>query len=452
MKIIPRRFLFPASFILGILRAEDAATSRSLVPAIADQVPQVVQKDGRLEVKFGERHLVLAGGLQPSLLCTASGALVVQTQGVEKPFPAKRISYPSAIGTVISRDEGVTWMRLPLKSGENGLNMEGGAVQLRDGTILALDTYVTPAAVPDRGLGERYFSNDDWRTLEGPEEIAFALPGVRFRGSSDDYGRTHEAVRLHRRIIELPNGDLLTTLYGWFEGDTAPAAYMATMHRTRAVLLRSKDRGRNWALVATIAAGADVGTEGYDEPALVRVSAGPHAGRLICQMRTGWELREAISDDEGKTWSAARPRTFAGRDVRAIQNWAAMFAEVRNKQGERLAEHPDELIASVVDPDLLELRSGVLVAAFGMRVPARYCWPRCEHPWNGDYLAFSLDHGETWSHVVQVTSGVLTTHYMAIEEMPGTNRFFVAYDLGAWGSSQGRSVFGRTVELTLKTP
>ncbi|QYM79379.1 glycoside hydrolase [Horticoccus luteus] len=452
MKFTARWLLFPSSLLLSMMQAKDGAASDSLVPAIADQAPHVILGDKRVSVTFGERRLVLAGGLQPSLLATGTGTLVVQAQGVEKPFAAKRISYPSAIGTVISRDEGKTWSRIPLKPGENGLNMEGGAVQLRDGTIVALDTYVTPAEKPGHGLGERYISRDDWRTLEGPEEITFTLPGVRFHGSSDDYGRTHEAVRLHRRILELPNGDLLATLYGWFEGDTTPAAYRATMHRTRAVLLRSKDRGKSWSMVSTIAAGADVGTEGYGEPALVRIGTGEHAGRLICQMRTGYELREAISDDDGQTWSAARPRTFAGRDVRARQNWIGMFGEMRNQQGERLADRPDELIASIVDPDLLELRSGVLVAAFGMRVPARNCWTRWEHPWNGNYLAFSLDHGETWSHVIQLTSGVLTTHYMAIEELPGTNRFFVAYDLGAWGSAQGRSVFGRTVELTTSMP
>jgi hypothetical protein len=68
----------------------------------------------------------------------------------------------------------------------------------------------------------------------------------------------------------------------------------------------------------------------------------------------------------------------------------------------------------VVDPDLIELRSGLLVAAFGVRVPQKLCWQHPEHPWNGNYLAFSYDHGATWKNVVRMTSGVLTTHYMAI--------------------------------------
>ena len=45
--------------------------------------------------------------------------------------------------------------------------------------------------------------------------MTFHLPGANFHGSSDDGGRPHAAMRLHRRVLELPGGDLLTTLYGW---------------------------------------------------------------------------------------------------------------------------------------------------------------------------------------------------------------------------------------------
>ena len=48
-----------------------------------------------------------------------------------------------------------------------------------------------------------------------------------------------------------------------------------------------------------------------------------------------------------------------------------------------------------------------------------------------------------------MTSGVLTTHYTAIEESPTDNRIFFANDLGDWRSGRGRSTFGRSVEITL---
>ena len=75
--------------------------------------------------------------------------------------------------------------------------------------------------------------------------------------------------------------------------------------------------------------------------------------------------------------------------------------------------------------------------------------PNAQHPWNGTYLAVSLDHGVTWGHVVRMISGVLTTHYTAIEETPEDNRIFWAHDLGDWGSGRGRSTHGRFVRIAV---
>lgn len=417
--------------------------------AIQHNVPETLVNDPRLKVQFGEERMVLDDGLQPSMLCTRSGTLVVQSQLSKKPHPQQRIFYPYALETVVSRDSGQTWTEFPLQPGENGVNIEGGIVQLRDGTILALETYVTPGEQPGEGRGLLYSSKDDYRTLDGPVEMTFHMPGANFYGSTDDGGRPHAAMRLHRRVLELPGGDLLTTIYGWLEGDNEPSGYTPTMKRTRVMLLRSTNRGRHWELVSTIAVDPKVGTEGYDEPALVRLSQGPRAGRLICQMRTGRELREAVSDDEGRTWSPARPRIFADLDVYRTDLWAEMFRGFR-RNNQLIEENPNEYIGAVVDPDLLELRSGVLVAAFGVRIPPRACWTIPKHPWNGNYVACSLDQGETWSHVVRLTSGVFTTHYMAVEETPHDNHLFVVYDFGHWRCKDGRYTYGRPLQISIQ--
>jgi hypothetical protein len=412
----------------------------------------MVEADGRLRFTFGDERMVLPRGLQPSLLCTTSGTMIVQAQVPEKTFPTTRMVYFSAMETRVSRDGGASWKTIPLKPGENGLNMEGGAVQLRDGTILALDTYITPGARSDEGVGQLYVSTNDWRTLEGPKDVPFDLPGINFHASTDDGGRPHAAQRLHRRIIELPNGDLLTTFYGWLKGDDTPCPYQPNMKKTRVMLARSTDRGLNWKLVSTVAVDSTIGTEGFGEAVIARVSKGPNAGRLICLMRTGRELREAISDDGGNTWSPHQPRVFAGLDIYRTELWVDMLRNFKDFKGKLLDENnPDELRGAVVDPDLIELRGGLLVAAFGVRVPQKLCWRHPEHPWNGNYLAVSRDHGRTWSNVVRMTSGVLTTHYMAIEETPTDNRIFVAYDLGGWSKGMRRDVVGRFVDIAVKS-
>lgn len=410
-------------------------------------VPETILSDGTLHLTFGDERVILPRGLQPSLLCTRAGTLILQAQVPDKPFPAKRIAYPWAMRTEVSRDGGLSWTVIPLKPGENGLNMEGGATQLRDGTIIALDTYITPGDKAGVGMGQLYSSSDDWRTVRGPADVMFDMPGAKFDGSTDDGGRPHLAMRAHRRILELPNGDLLTTIYGWVDGDHTPATYAPTMMKSRVLLVRSSDRGQHWKLISTVAVDPKVGTEGFGEAVLCRTGR-PNPRGLICFMRTGRNLYQATSEDEGATWSAPREVIFAGLDVNRTELWIDRLRTFKDFHGKLLDEkNLDEVRGSVVDPDLIELRSGLLVAAFGVRVPQKLCWQHPEFPWNGTYLAFSRDHGKTWGTVVRITSGVLTTHYMAIEETPTDNTLYVTYDLGGWSRGMRRDVIGRTLKI-----
>lgn len=438
------------SHALGI--DQEHASDEAPIPA-KQNIPTLIQSDGTLGLRFGEERLVLPRGLQPSLLCTREGTLILQAQLPEKPFPSERISYPYALGTEVSRDGGRHWTSIPLKQGVNGLDMEGGATQLRDGTIIALDTFITPGQRPGLGMGQLYESKDDWKSLQGPIDVQFDLPNAKFTGSTDDGGRPHAAHRAHRRIIELHNGDLLTTVYGWLAGDATPSTYAPKMMKTRVMLVRSSDRGRNWHLVATIACDPSIGTEGFGEAVLCCLSSGPHPGRLLCLMRTGRNLYESRSDDEGRTWSPPRELVIAGLDVNRTDLWIEHFRKFKDFHGKLLDEHNlDELRGAVVDPDLIELRGGLLVAAFGVRIPQKLCWQHPEFPWNGNYLAFSSDHGQTWPNVVRVTSGVLTTHYMAIEESPVDNRLYVAYDLGGWSRGMSRNIVGRWLDISAGKP
>src|SRR6186713_2236650 len=126
------------------VRAAEPKQPTAPVPPQGRNIPEMIEADGSLRLDYGEEILVLPRGLQPSLLCTKAGTLIVQAQIPEKPFPTNRMVYPWAMETRVSRDDGKSWTVIPLKPNENGLNMEGGALQLRDGTILALDTYITP--------------------------------------------------------------------------------------------------------------------------------------------------------------------------------------------------------------------------------------------------------------------------------------------------------------------
>jgi hypothetical protein len=302
-------------------------------------------------------------------------------------------------------------------------------VELSDGTILLLDTYVVPGAQPDHGVGELWKSHDDLQTIEGPYDVDVYLPQVAFTGSSDDRGRVHAAVRLHRSILELPNGDLLSTIYGRWAGDDAPAGYIASMLKSRTVVIRSRDHGQSWAYLATVGLDSGVGTEGFGEPVLERLARGPHAGRLLCVMRTGRDLYQAHSDDGGVSWSPPTPMSFPGIDIHRIAQWDGLFY---NHAAPDYVPN-DSMIGALVDPDLIEMRNGTLVCAIGFRAPAKRFFEHWTAPQNGNYLAFSCDGGDSWTEVVQFRSGAPTTQYIGIREV-SPDVLYVVYDAGIWSS------------------
>ena len=78
---------------------------------IPRNVPHMVEADGRLRFDFGEQRMICDGGLQPFMLCTKDGTLIVQVQAPHPPFDTSRMHYPFAMWTVISRDGGSTRVR-----------------------------------------------------------------------------------------------------------------------------------------------------------------------------------------------------------------------------------------------------------------------------------------------------------------------------------------------------
>lgn len=401
--------------------AADRMTARAEVPTrlvtIAD--------DGRLTFVLHPPTVIMGnGGWQPYLFATSQGTMFDQSQLDAPPFNTKgKMVYHKRIATAISRDGGATWTPWTHEANHDDVYIEGGAVQESDGTILMLDTYVMPGSKPDHGVGELWKSHDDLRTLDGPFNVDFHLPHINWSGSTDDMGRPHNAARLHRSIIELPNHDLLTTMYSWFDDDHAPCPYIPSMKKTRTVVVRSRDHGQTWSYLATVAVDGAVGTEGFGEPVLVRISRGEHAGRLLCLMRTGRDLYGSHSDDDGKTWSRALPLHFPGIDIYDTAKWERLFV---NPDAPDYVPS-DRLLGSVVDPDLIEMHDGTLVCTVGVRTPEKDYKVNWRSPVNGDYLAFSFDGGDTWTNVVQFLRGMPTTQYMGVREIrPGV--LYVVYD------------------------
>ena len=309
---------------------------------------------------------VLSGALAPYMFRSPKGTVVLQARALmppDYPRPTRNVPTGWAI-TAVSRDGGYGWQLWRPGEGQGqGPMIEGAVVQLQGGPIRVFD-WIADGPSPEGDFsGRMWDSTDEWVTLCGPIPFRVHLPQAQ--GGHDDNGKPYSGVTFHRTALQLPDGDLLATIYCWFKEDNVPSSYEPKMNRYRCVLLRSGDLGQNWHYDSTIAADPSVGEEGFDEPVMVQLSLGAHKGRLICLMRTGSRadpLYQAHSDDEGKTWSPPRALPLKG-----------------------------------VDPDLIEMADGTLACSFGYR---KLTDP--PSPEFGNYLAFSTDQGETWGQVTHL--------------------------------------------------
>lgn len=361
---------------------------------------------GQIEIR--PEILVLRDAQQPFLFRTSTGRLLVTAQ---LPAPAGA-PYPGRWAMMASDDCGAHWRQWTQPGIDGGSPFhEGCAVQLRDGTIVLLSWSARGPESDGCWRAMRWESRDDWATVQGPFPAVFDLPQAV--GGYDDDGNPVPEVFLHRSLLELPGGDLLLTGYGWFAGDDTPSTYRPSMRKLRALLLRSPDRGAHWSLVSTVAVNPSVGEEGFNEPVLVRLSSGLHAGRLIAHLRTGSNktfrhnpIYQTESDDEGRTWSA-----------------------------------PHALPWGNVDPDLIEMRDGTLVASFGLRtfesrVHLESSPPKEIGPGHGNYLVFSRDGGAHWDAPVQITAEPSSCYTTVREIAPGRLLLVTMWATG--GSMSGR--------------
>lgn len=378
--------LFPANFA-----GRAAVTSLAFGTAVFSHSLSAAQAgfpEPPVRVKLGPEQLIVPGAGWPFLFQAREGTTVVLGQHHWIPKQPEPVVF-----TTRSFDGRKTWETWTPPAGSGpGPVTEGTVVQLRDGRILIFDVYAYHRG-DKQFAGKRWVSTDGWRTVSGPEATRVTLPQARVDGMVDDRGEPISRLYIRRSMVQLPDGTLLATGYGRFEEDNVPVEYIPEMKQTRSYLLRSNDEGLTWSYVSTIAT-PPVGQEGFGEPVLVRLTHGPHEGRLICQMRTGREhaIYQTESDDDGKTWTKARPLSWT----------YSRFGRTR------------ELIG--VDPDLTEMSDGTLVMGYGHKPDYR------DH---GNYVAFSVDQGTTWIEETRISHDITLAYVGVRETSPGC--LFVVY-------------------------
>ena len=241
---------------------------------------------------------------------------------------------------------------------------------LPSGDIVATAYKAFPTGRKGEFRGQLFRSADGGRTVDGPTETRVMVPLAR---AALGHSR-HVGPLFGRSIVELDNGHLISSMYGWFDGDSEPDRYRKGGTMRRSYICRSPDRGRTWEYLSSVAYRPFLGNEGYSELVIRRL---PN-GEILALVRTGgnsnpgWQdnpLMVSRSSDDGQTWTPIRRTGVEG-----------------------------------VWPDLCVMSDGTLVCSTGRP---------------GAFVMFSTDNGNTWTDHTPVDAERYSGYTAVCEIAPG---------------------------------
>ena len=311
---------------------------------LAEFAPAQVKITGGGEYKDRKGIHVRAYSTFPSLVRLANGTL---------------LCYDMA-----SQDGGRSWSRyqefgFPLSDATRP--HRGAITTLTDGSVLLVGRYTRKhERDPDVYVAEVYRSHNNFAGYSGPQRSLIHIPNAV--GGTDEYGTPVSGPFFEQSIVELPGGDLLACMWGWFESDRTPSGYPDRwekwqLKKCRSWLIRSSDQGATWHYVSTIAADPNSGPEGFRMPALGLLRPD---GELVCVMRNG---------------DGAMP-LWISRSRNDYSEW----------------KKPEKIDAPAVFGDVLVLSDGTVLLVYGKPL----------------YVMASTDGGRTWDSQRKMNVGTRT--------------------------------------------
>jgi hypothetical protein len=312
-------------------------------------------------------------------------------------FEDKRIVVGKGRNSMWSYDGGYKWNPGPIGPDEKV------AIDMGGGEILSIERNSHRRPDGKFTLRQRR-SMDNWQTITREEaELEFPNSSYTVTGG----GGVVDGFLFHHGILKLPNGELIGTMYGNYEGDVLlcdgyPPELNQRKYRT--VVVYSGDRGRTWGDPVLVAYDKMLGRgipedhplaekglpderekptaivpaitqEGFREADLTLATNGD----LVCVMRSGGRnggtttlfptpLYCSISKDGGQSWSP--PMQIADRGV---------------------------------CPNLVTMSNSIIV---------------CTYSRPGNWLIFSDDNGQTWKGAFQF--GTTRDYNYILEVAPNT--------------------------------
>ena len=316
------------------------------------------------------------------------GIEIIPGESVPIPGPKTALAFQFKDGRIVvgkgnrsmwSSDGGHTWQPGPPSPGEKV------TIDLGGGEILAIKRNSRRREYGLFALQVRR-SMDNWQTFQ-QEEAVLDMPHVSATRTGG--GDIIDGFLFHHGILKLPDGKLIGTMYGNYEGDTElcdgyPPELGQRKYRT--VVVFSENRGRSWGNAVPVAYNLMLGRgipddhplakylpdervkpttavpaitqEGFREADLVQAVNGD----LICVMRSGGR--------NGGTTTLFPTPLYCSRSTDRGRSWTL----------------PYQIADRGVCPNLVTLANGIIV---------------CTYSRPGNWLIFSDDNGKTWKGAFQ---------------------------------------------------
>lgn len=356
-----------------------------------------------------EDKVILPGRWYPNTLSDGKGNILIESN-LSAPAPAQDENGRRSM-VHFSQDAGKSWTPLP------DLELGGIYCVLRDGSVVGLRYH---NVIQDK-LRKTQANKPFIAWLRRAPSLA-ALAGGDYEDDfvpmyipeldgTDGDSQNYCVGFIDHGFLQLPNGDLLCTMYGRFRGDDVPVPYFPQgAFQYRCWCCVSKNGGKTWDYLQTIGSNDILKlpaiSEGYCEPDMVQLAGGD----LLCVIRTG-----------GSPSSGGNG-----------ERYTPMMA-CRSADGGATWTKPEEFYRYGVWPNLLRMQNGLVVCTAGRP---------------GVFLMESGDDGATWSAPEVVDShdgdwGYASSGYNTLEEIePGVLALF--YDEPGKEERYGHSLRMRT--------
>ncbi len=305
-------------------------------------------------------------------------------------FKDGRIVTGSGANSMWSYDNGFTW-----QTGQE-IRMDKTVIELDNGEILSIGR--NSKRRPDGKLSlQLQRSTDNWKTIEN-EMAELDIPGSSYTVTGS--GGRVDGFLFHHGIVQLPNGDLVGTMYGNYEGDTELCAGYPTelnQRKYRTVVVFSKDMGKTWGDHVLVAYDKMLGRGIPSDHDMVGKSIPKsRAGRpMVVPAITMEGFREADLTIAPNGDLVCVMRSGGRNPAMGVNLFPTPLYCSRSSDGGKHWTTPEQIADRGICPNVITMGNGILV---------------CTYSRPGNWLIFSDDNGQSWKGAIQFGPGGATNY------------------------------------------